>query len=309
MSASESDDEVVLDKEYVGAPPPPGVHVPTASELLSLCDAEVPRSTLTLPSDPPSGVPAIWVKYGYAVYWNEVLAQSMAYHELRRLGSAARAPAVYYAFQLYHTVYLVMEYIPGRTVGEAMEDETTSDEEKEHIKSLVALCLSEMHRIPIAPGTRPTAIDGGKLRYTGLDDSRGPRYYENTDQLEAHMNKEPMVFCQSDWYHGNFMIDDAGRIVAIDFSETSIVPASFARYKLYDHRLAFDLPLEQVYIPMEGGIDNVNAVNSVCGIMAMASYFFARVGKRTPGGTDEEQQRLKETSKSYYPRPDEKLET
>ncbi|EFQ98072.1 hypothetical protein MGYG_08917 [Nannizzia gypsea CBS 118893] len=39
-----------------------------------------------------------------------------------------------------------------------------------------------------------------------------------------------MVFCYTDIHPGNFIISDDGHITIIDFSETSILPSSFARY-------------------------------------------------------------------------------
>ena len=62
------------------------------------------------------------IKYGYAIYWNKVAAQAKAYRELRRFGSAVRAPAVYYVFNYDYMTFIVMEYIPGNTVGKCLED-------------------------------------------------------------------------------------------------------------------------------------------------------------------------------------------
>ncbi|KAK6852122.1 hypothetical protein PG995_012247 [Apiospora arundinis] len=72
---------------------------------------------------PPGGDPVFWIRYGDGgVYWNEVMAQDMAYHGLKRLGSIVRAPAVFYAFKHLHTVYLLMEYIAGDTAYERLEE-------------------------------------------------------------------------------------------------------------------------------------------------------------------------------------------
>lgn len=132
-----------------------------------------------------SNEPVFWIKYGNAVFWNEVVAQAMAYHELRRLGSSVRAPAVFYAFRYDYKTFIVMEYIPGKTCLK----EAKSPEEKEHIIGLVASSLGKLHRISVAPGSRPAAVDGGRIRHSIFDEQEAPRHYENVDQLEIHLNE------------------------------------------------------------------------------------------------------------------------
>lgn len=127
-----------------------------------------------------------WIKHGRAVYWNEVAAQAMAYRELRELGSSVRVSAVFYGCQNRRRVIIVMEYVPGKTVGQLLKDINQAD--KEDILNKVALSLSELHRIPIAPGARPAAIDGDKIRHKFFDEQEAPRHYENVDQLEEHLN-------------------------------------------------------------------------------------------------------------------------
>lgn len=178
--------EIFLDKEYIGVPPPPNAQLPTASELIDLCEKKQQRKTLTLPIGLET--PIFWVKYGYSVYWNEVMAQVMAHDELRRLGSSVRAPAVYHAFKYNLQTFLVMEYIPGKTSGQRLQ-EAESPAEKEHVIGLVASCLSELHRIPIPPGSRPAGVDGGHIRHTLFSDEEAPRHYENVAQLEIHLNE------------------------------------------------------------------------------------------------------------------------
>ena len=97
-----------------------------------------------------------------------------------------------------------------------------------------------------------------------------------------------MVFCQSDLYPDNFMIDDAGHAVVIDFSEASILPSSFARASSRENRLGFDIN-EQVWIPTTEGVENSQALLAISGVMAMASDFLARLGRRLPGGDEETQ--------------------
>ncbi|KAH8156596.1 hypothetical protein CIB48_g11650 [Xylaria polymorpha] len=306
MPAPQGDD-CPINKEFVGIPPPPDVHLPTSSELLDLCPVNTGRGNTTLPSDSP----IFWVKYGYAVIWNEVVAQNRAYHELRALGSSVRAPAVFYAFRYKSTVYIVMEYIPGRTARKCIEEAKT-EAEKEHVMNQVGLSLSELHRIPIASGSRPAAINGGRIRHELFDEQEAPRHYENVEQLENHLNEflklarsterivglslEPMVFCQSDYWPDNFMIDDAGNPVVIDFSDVSILPSSFAscaakRSGLGFQNIGFNI-FERVWFPTTDGVDNTQALLVACGRMPLRWAMLANLGKMLPGGDMQTQWRI-----------------
>lgn len=175
-----------LTNPFVGIPPPPGVHVPQREELLgSICVADEPRGGFPYPPEAPT----FWIKYGYAVYWNEVCAQTVAYNGFRQLGSLVRAPGVYYAFYEYPKTYIVMEYIPGKTAGQCSK-EAQDEEGREMVCRSIAFALSELHRIPIPEEhrLRPAAISGGKMRHSLFDDLVASRHYENVQQLEDHIN-------------------------------------------------------------------------------------------------------------------------
>ncbi|KFY01215.1 hypothetical protein O988_02866 [Pseudogymnoascus sp. VKM F-3808] len=289
---------------YVGIKPAPGVRIPEREELLnSICKEPTPRTSFAYPPEAPT----CWIKYGRAVYWNEVCAQVVAYDSLRQLGSSVRAPGVFYAFEEYFVTYIVMEYIPGKTAGQCLK-ESQDEAAKEVIYRSIALALSELHRIPIPESRlRPAAVSGGGIRHSVFDELRAPRHYENVQQLEDHINafleltkrtarvqdlaREPMVFCQSDLFPDNFIIDADNRVAAIDFSDASIVPSSFAKYALVDHRLGFDIG-QWVYVPVTKGIDNTQALLQVSGPIIMGSSSFSKLGKRLPGGDQETQDRF-----------------
>jgi hypothetical protein len=103
-----------------------------------------------------------------------------------------------------------------------------------------------------------------------------------------------MVLCYSDLFPGNFIIDDKDTITIIDFSDTSIVPSSFVRYALWDHRLGFDIS-QWVCVPSTDGVDNFEALCSVQGRMVMGSYSFAKLGRRQRGGDEVSQQTVRDS--------------
>lgn len=171
-------------KEFVGIAPPPGVHLPTGNELLGLCSREPPRGYIEYPAESP----VFFIKFGWSVYWNEVVAQDKAYCELRNLGSSVRVPSIFYACQTEERVVIVMECIHGKTVEQLLKDCKDNEVETERMRGIVAHCLSELIRIPVAAGSRPAAVDSSKIRHDVFDMNEAPRHYENADQLEKHIN-------------------------------------------------------------------------------------------------------------------------
>ncbi|OBT84845.1 hypothetical protein VE02_05919 [Pseudogymnoascus sp. 03VT05] len=154
-----------------------------------------------------------------------------------------------------------------------------------------------------------------------FDELEAPRHYENVQQLEDHINaflkltrresrvhdlvREPMVFCQSDNYHENFMIDADDRVTAIDFADLSIAPPSLAKYASVGvgYRLHFDFR-QWVEVPATEGIDNTVAMMAVSGAIVMGSNSFYKLGRRLPGGDDETQDRINQAlphEVRYYP--------
>lgn len=171
---------------YIGIEPPSGVHVPKREELLgSICAERSPRSGFPYPPE----APIFWIKYGFAVYWNEVCGQTVAYDGLRQLGSSVRAPGVYYAFKEDISTYIVMEYIPGKTATQCLE-ELQDEAEKEKIYRSMAFVVSELHRIPIPESRRRlAAISGERFRHNIFESHRqATRHYENTEQFQNHIN-------------------------------------------------------------------------------------------------------------------------
>lgn len=98
--------------------------------------------------------------------------------------------------------------------------------------------------------------------------------------------REPLVFCQSDPHPNNFIVADSGSITAIDFSEASIVPSSFARYFQLDEQLA-----QKVVIPQDE-MHNVYTLMDLGGMITIGSVSFVQLGKIQPGGDKEAQARM-----------------
>ena len=173
--------------EYQVLSAPPGVHVPTGQELLRLCTEDVAGFPKGLAFPPKA--PTLWIKYGLSVIPNEVPAQIRAYHELRNLGSSVRIPRIFYVCLVKSVIYIVMDYIAGKTAAQLLKDHP---EYKRKIFSLIAFGLQELHRIPVPSGSRPAGIRGGSqgyIRHPLFKDEEASLQYQNVSELETHLNE------------------------------------------------------------------------------------------------------------------------
>lgn len=136
----------------------------------------------------PPEAPVFWIKYGPSIVWQEVRAQDLAHKQLRRLGSKVRAPAVFYACEMAMSLdsasfgarnsFIVMEYVPGKTARKVLEgakDEAAEDA----VYASIAFALSELHRIPVPPGTPPRGAGGGRIRNDTFDLREAPVDYQS----------------------------------------------------------------------------------------------------------------------------------
>lgn len=92
-----------------------------------------------------------------------------------------------------HIVYVVMEYIPGKTAAQWLED-TQQPQNSDFVYSRLTLALSELLRIPVPHEHPPTAVDGGRIWHCIFEDQVAPVQYENVQELEDHLN---LVLCTS----------------------------------------------------------------------------------------------------------------
>jgi hypothetical protein len=156
----------------------------------------------------PPNKPMFWIKYGAAIPWNEVCAQDLVYRELRRRQSSVRVPGVYYAVENFPRTYIVMELIPGKTAGQRLEQAKTQ-QESEAVYRLVALALSELHRIPVTPGSRPAAVSGGRIQHSFFDTRSAPIHYLDIQQLEDNINSVASILYFSSyrpWFTNKFWL-------------------------------------------------------------------------------------------------------
>lgn len=186
-------------REWQGPPPPSGVTIPSAATIKAICvDLIQERGSYPMGiAYPPGDRPALWIKYGWGVFWDDAVNQIRAYQELQKINSPVRVPVVYYAFEdsdRAEWTYIVMEYVRGDTVR-SLEDKAreslASEQCRETLDGLsrrVAFALDEFLRIPVPAGTTPASVSGGIIRHPFFKDQEAPGPYESVEQIEQHVN-------------------------------------------------------------------------------------------------------------------------
>lgn len=104
------------------------------------------------------------------------------------------------------------------------------------------------------------------------------------------MALEPLIFCYSDLWLGNFIIDEQKRVAVIDFADVSILPSSFLKYAILDsiHKLGRDIS-DLVTVPSTPGVDNTNAVLACQASLSMAPCGFYELGLELLGNAEGEE--------------------
>jgi hypothetical protein len=94
-----------------------------------------------------------------------------------------------------------------------------------------------------------------------------------------------MIFCYSDIWLGNFIIDDGGHVTIVDFAHASILPSSFSKFALIR---AMDMTgcdmSNWLVVPATPGVDNTSALLAASGPMVLGPSSFVTTGRRIPGG-------------------------
>ncbi|KAK6852125.1 hypothetical protein PG995_012250 [Apiospora arundinis] len=325
---SQTDREPV--DEFHFTPPPGDAQLPTACELLQRCPEGTQRACITWPLDKPIfwvkySRAVHWNEVMAQHMARQELRRLDSPVRAPTVHYAFKSGAMTFIIMEYISGTTAMEIL-GKDATPAQKDATPAQKDatpaqkdatpaqKDAALDLAAQCVSELHRIPVPAGSRPAAVDGGYIRHPVFDEEEveAGRHYENTAQLEDHVERflklvrsttstlnitdlslEPLVFCQPDWYAKNFMVDDRGQAVAIDFADASFVPSSFVTYLLSQHynRLGEDVD-GKVWIPPPEGTRNATALRYLSGRTMARSYDFYKTGEKVSGGDRETQDRI-----------------
>lgn len=97
-------------------------------------------------------------------------------------------PEIYRTFQNDDTFFIIMDYIPGRTLAQLQEQQDW-DSKKETCINDIARAIRLLMSIQPPPGQKPGPVGGGHIRHPLFKDDISFCEYSSVEELEKHLNK------------------------------------------------------------------------------------------------------------------------
>lgn len=213
--------------------------------------------------------PRFWVKYGeHYVIRNEGCTQAhVAAIVNASPTSVVCVPEVYLGFSRGTRGHIVMDFVHGTTLAERKSPRGLYYKDD---LDAVAAAVQQLTEMKMPAGTAPGPVGGGWIGHDFFHECLSALKYRSVGQLEAQINEvkvlfdfstshdihplsikvlrplgnrnlrvdfrnetlDGLVLCLSDPNASNFMIDDTGKLWAIDFGRTCFLPPSFVSYSL-----------------------------------------------------------------------------
>ncbi|KAJ3515882.1 hypothetical protein NLJ89_g1490 [Agrocybe chaxingu] len=219
--------------------------LPSPEDIVQICqdhDKEQANAPLTdfpkqgFPLKSKNGTEIAWVKHGRDIDLPEAMMQS--YLSAKFKGDATLkvcAPAVHLAFEDGSYGYMVMELVRGVPCQ-------CSD------ARLVATAVQAVIDISITSGA-PGPFAKGLIRHPFYVDWKAPRPYNSVDDLQNYLNDillrgnrteridftaevaaHGLRLCPADFNNGNFLKDESGNLIVVDFACYSFLPPTFLEH-------------------------------------------------------------------------------
>lgn len=102
-----------------------------------------------------------------------------------------RIPEIYRDFESDNYLFIVMEYIPGRTLAQTLaqiREDQDYDTQQTTITNKIARAIGLLMSIQPPPGQKPGPVGGGHIRHPLFKDSTSYCEYSSVDELETHLN-------------------------------------------------------------------------------------------------------------------------
>jgi hypothetical protein len=163
----------------------------------------------------PADSPIVWVKYSYDRdnMMAQARTQDFVFREFMAMGTertnGVRVPEVFGVFEGripesvfddVDYVFIVMEYVPGVSIKEALSKIPKMDQElRTRTRDRVADALSVLLDIAPPPNARPGPVGGGLIRNVVFarqareDESDAPREFRDLKDLEDYVNRANKV--------------------------------------------------------------------------------------------------------------------
>jgi hypothetical protein len=180
----------------------PQPQLPSDSEIIDACDRNPPcdENELRLKGlmYPPQA-PIFWIKYGLQSEGRDAEArtQDFAFRALEQIPQSdregIRIPEIYRIFTDEHPsgnsmVYIVMEYVPGKTLLQILRD-TPGSKSVEYLYDRIAKAIKLFLSFKVPDDATPGPYKGGIIRHPLFKDYEAAIEYSSVAQLQHHINK------------------------------------------------------------------------------------------------------------------------
>ncbi|KAH8748676.1 hypothetical protein F5883DRAFT_238911 [Diaporthe sp. PMI_573] len=170
-------------------------------------------------------------------------------------------PEVYRTLQSGDWFYIIMEYIPGKTLQQLADQKDWGEPRQNALTNSIAMAIRLLISIPVPVGQTPGPVGGGQIRHPLFKDDTSFCNYSSVDKLEKHLNDAATIrdktaptvslerslrFYYSDFYASNFIFTDSGDVCIIDFDQAGFLPPSFMSFALAESHWAPGLWVKEV---------------------------------------------------------------
>lgn len=140
----------------------------------------------------PPNQPIAYVKFVFPLErMAEVKNQEYAFKALQAMPphhtKGILIPEIYRTFQNSDRLFIIMEYVPGRTLAQLQERQDWESRQGMVIES-IARAIRLLLLIQPPPEQKPGPVGGGRIRHPLFKHSTSYRAYSSVDELEKHLN-------------------------------------------------------------------------------------------------------------------------
>jgi serine/threonine protein kinase len=283
--------------------------VPSDTEIVTACEQQsLGKDSYGFLVYPSREAPTAFIKCGHEEFGikEEMRNQVFAFKALEKLPPQQRkciqVPKIYRVIEKDKMIYIVMEYVRGRTLAELRaKGDSVNELQEEYEQIAKAIMIFLAFDIPDQTPLGPAG--GGIIKHPLFKDTVASLKYESVDQLQEHLTRvrlytslnihssncmqvancpnnnnlkidftgEKLCFCFADLFEGNFIFTESNTLYIVDFHHAAFLPTSFMTYALDQPRPVCAAIKDKFALPQ----NNLAA-------MRVAGYYFM-IGSRKIG--------------------------